>query len=269
MFFIFVSATFTVSLQSLMNNNRPLILISNDDGYTAKGINELINMVRDLGDIIVCAPDSARSGQSRAFSMSPLLMHKVKEEPGLSIFRCSGTPVDCIKMAYSQLCPRKPDLVLGGINHGDNASTNSHYSGTVGIVIEGAMKGIPSIAFSLCNFNPDANFLPMRDLVQNVVKKVLAEGLPEYTCLNINFPLADEVKGVRVCRMAHGRWHKEVEKRTHPAGIMDYYWMTGYYTNDEPEAEDTDAWALAHGYASITPLTVDSTDYKTLENFTL
>lgn len=249
----------------IMENQRPLILISNDDGYQAKGINELVRMVRGFGDIIVCAPEGHRSGQSRAFSMTPLTMKKVSEEPGITVYACSGTPVDCVKMAYHQVCPRKPDLVLGGINHGDNASTNSHYSGTVGIVIEGAMKFIPSIAFSQCDYRSDADFEPMTDIVQNLVQKVLENGLPEYTCLNVNFPLVDGVKGVKLCRMAHGHWRKEVEKRTHPTGMMNYYWMTGFYQNDEPEAEDTDAWALANGYVSITPLTVDSTDFKALK----
>lgn len=252
-----------------MENKRPLILISNDDGYLAKGINSLVDMVRDLGDVIVCAPDSSRSGFSRAFTMNTLTMNKVSTEPGLNIYRCSGTPVDCVKMAYHQVCPRKPDLVLGGINHGDNASTNAQYSGTVGIVIEGAMKGIPSIAFSLCDYSPNADFEPMRPLVRRLVKKVLAEGLPHYTCLNVNYPLTDKEAEPRLCRMAYGHWRKEVEKRTHPSGHMDYYWMTGFYQNDEPEADDTDAWALAHGYASVTPLTVDLTDHEALRNLTI
>lgn len=148
-----------------MTNERPLILISNDDGYQAKGINSLLEMVRDLGDVIVCAPDGGRSGKSRAFSMSALTMNKISEDGNVHVWSCSGTPVDCVKMAYHQICPRKPSLVLGGINHGDNASTNAQYSGTVGIVIEGAMKGIPSIAFSLCDYSSDADFRPMTELV--------------------------------------------------------------------------------------------------------
>lgn len=248
-----------------MNKQRPLILISNDDGYLAKGINSLIDMVKGLGDILVCAPDGARSGQSRAFSMTPITLTKISEEEGLRIYRCSGTPVDCVKMAYNQLCPRKPSLVIGGINHGDNSSTNAQYSGTVGIAIEGAMKGIPSIAFSLCDHDADADFEPMRDIVISTVQKVLAEGLPRFSCLNVNYPLTPYVKGVRVCRMACGHWRQEVEKRTHPGGHSNYYWMTGFYQNDEPLAEDTDAWALTNDYIAITPLTVDLTDYSLLE----
>lgn len=244
---------------------RPLVLISNDDGYQAKGINELVKMIADMGDIIVCAPDGGRSGKSRAFSMEMLTMSKVSEKDNVQVWKCSGTPVDCVKMAYHQICPRKPNLVIGGINHGDNASTNAHYSGTVGIVIEGAMKGIPSIAFSLCDYSNDADFSPMRPLVRQLVEKALKEGMPHYVCLNVNYPLVDECKGVKVCRMAHGHWRKEVDKCSHPSRNYDYYWMTGYYQNDEPEAEDTDNWALNHGYASITPVTVDITAHDYLE----
>lgn len=238
---------------------KPLILISNDDGYQAKGINELVRMISDMGDIIVCAPEGARSGKSRAFSMEMLTLNHIRTEGNVDVWACSGTPVDCVKMAYHRICPRKPSLVIGGINHGDNASTNAHYSGTVGIVNEGAMKGIPSIAFSLCDYSADADFTPMRDLVRSLVRKVLDEGMPHYVALNVNYPHVPEVKGVKVCRMAHGHWRKEVDKCEHPTRNYSYYWMTGYYQNDEPEATDTDAWALANGYVAITPITVELT----------
>ncbi len=255
----------TAATRGEMGENRPLILVSNDDGYRAKGLGELIEMIRDAGDIIVCAPDGMRSGQSRAFSMSVLTLEEVSFTPGLLVYKCSGTPVDCVKMAYSEICPRKPDLVIGGINHGSNASTNAQYSGTVGIALEAAMKGMPALAFSLCDFSPDADFSPMRNLVRDTVKKVLESGLPRYACLNINYPLTEHCKGVRYCRMAWGHWRKEVVKRQHPGSGSNYYWMTGFYQCDEPQAEDTDAWALAHGYAAVTPLTVDLTDFRLLE----
>lgn len=239
---------------------RPLILISNDDGYHAKGINSLINMLRGMGDILVCAPESARSGFSRAFSTTPLSLkhrrHEQTENGCIDVWSCSGTPVDCVKMAYAKLCPRKADIILSGINHGDNASTNGHYSGTVGVAIEGAMKGIPSIAFSLCDYDDDADFSHMTALVQQLVRKVLQEGLPHYTCLNVNVPEGG-AEEVRFCRMAHGHWRNEVETQHHPGNGKPFYWMCGYYQNDEPEAEDTDAWALAHGMTAITPLTVE------------
>ena len=154
---------------------KPLILISNDDGYHAKGLNQLIQMLKGMGDIIVCAPESARSGYSRAFSTTTLTLkhrrHEDYEGTTIDVWSCSGTPVDCVKMAYAKVCPRKADILIGGINHGDNASTNAHYSGTVGIVVEGALKRIPSVAFSLCDYDDDADFEPMRPLVKMVVEK--------------------------------------------------------------------------------------------------
>lgn len=156
---------------------KPLILIANDDGYHAKGLNQLIQMLKGTGDIIVCAPESARSGYSRAFSTTTLTLkhrrHEDYEGTSIDVWSCSGTPVDCVKMAYAKICPRKADILIGGINHGDNASTNAHYSGTVGIVVEGALKGIPSVAFSLCDYDDDADFEPMRPLVTQVVKRFL------------------------------------------------------------------------------------------------
>jgi 5'-nucleotidase len=158
---------------------RPLILISNDDGYQAKGINSLTDMVRDMGDVLVCAPDGPRSGQSLAFSATiPLTLTLQRKEEGVEVWSCNGTPVDCVKMALAELCPRKPDMVIGGINHGDNASVNTHYSGTMGVTLEGCMKYIPSVAFSLCDFNPDAEFEPLRPMIQSITAKILKDGLP-------------------------------------------------------------------------------------------
>ena len=264
---------------------RPLILISNDDGYEAKGINELIDMIRDLGDVLVCAPEGARSGMSCAFSATtPLLLTQRRKEPGVEVWSCNGTPTDCVKMALAELCPRKPDLVLGGINHGDNASVNTHYSGTMGVVMEGCMKYIPSVAYSLCDHRADADFEPLRPYVRRMTQWVLAEGLPVGVCLNVNFPdptnlpsvgtascsppkqgeLEGVYQGVKVCRMARGTWASEVTKCHHPRGY-DYWWMVGHYTNDEPKAEDTDRWALDHGYVAITPTTIDVTAYEAME----
>ena len=245
---------------------RPLILISNDDGYEAKGINELIDMVRDQGDVLVCAPDGARSGMACAFSATaPLTLTQRRREPGVEVWSCNGTPTDCVKMALAELCPRKPDLVLGGINHGDNASVNTHYSGTMGVVMEGCMKYIPSVAYSLCDHRADADFEPLRPLVRKITSKVLAEGLPEGVCLNVNFP-EGVFRGVKVCRMGRGTWCNEVKKCHHPRGY-DYWWMVGSYRNDEPEAEDTDRWALDHGYVAITPTRIDVTAYEAMEKF--
>ncbi|MDE5571935.1 MAG: 5'/3'-nucleotidase SurE [Prevotella sp.] len=245
---------------------RPLILIANDDGYKAKGINSLIDMVRDMGDVLVCAPEGGRSGFACAFSATtPLTLTLRHREEGVEVWSCNGTPVDCVKMALAELCPRKPDLVLGGINHGDNASVNTHYSGTMGVTMEGCMKYIPSVAFSLCDYRADADFEPLRPYVRQMVQRVLCEGLPTGVCLNVNFPLAPAFQGVKVCRMAKGTWGNEVTRCHHPRGY-DYWWMVGQYTNDEPEAADTDNWALGHGYVAITPTQVDVTAYEALAN---
>lgn len=286
-----------------MENKRPLILISNDDGYQAKGLNCLIDMVAHLGDIVVCAPDGPRSGLSCAFSATtPLLLTHHSPAPAspvsvcrhsvtapspasaVDIWSCNGTPTDCVKMALSQIVDRQPAIVIGGINHGDNASVNSHYSGTMGVVMEGCMKYIPSVAFSLCDHDPDADFEPLRPYVERYTRYVLEHGLPKGVCLNINFPKLEtttsesslsgpsmpapgvgQYSGVRVCRMAHGSWLNEVTTCHHPRGY-DYHWMVGHYRNDEPEAEDTDRWALDHGYVAITPTTFDVTAYEALQS---
>ncbi len=248
-----------------MNEKRPLILISNDDGYQAKGIRCLVDMVRDLGDVLVCAPDGGRSGYACAFSATiPLTLTLRHKEDGVEVWSCSGTPVDSVKMALAELCPRKPDLVIGGINHGDNASVNTHYSGTMGVTMEGCMKYIPSVAFSLCDHRDDADFSPLRPYIRDMVQRVLRDGLPKGVCLNINFPLVAEFRGVKVCRMAMGTWGNEVTRCHHPRGF-DYWWMVGTYYNDEPEAEDTDNWALRHGYVAITPTRMDVTAYEAID----
>ena len=252
-----------------MEIKRPLLLISNDDGYQAKGIRQLVEMLSDYGDILVCAPDSARSGSSCCFSVTtPLTLTLEEKRPGVEIWSCNGTPTDCVKMALAELCPRKPDMVIGGINHGDNASVNTHYSGTMGVTLEGCMKYIPSVAFSLCDHRADADFEPLRLYIREITRRVLQDGLPLGVCLNVNFPLLGDprtsYKGVRVCRMAKGTWSSEVTKCRHPRGY-DYWWMVGHYRNDEPEAEDTDNWALNHGFVAITPTQIDVTAYSAMD----
>ncbi|MDD7317954.1 MAG: 5'/3'-nucleotidase SurE [Prevotella sp.] len=248
-----------------MKNNRPLILISNDDGYYSKGLESLVEMIRDMAEIVVCSPDSPRSGYSCAFSATlPLQLELRREEEGLQVWSCNGTPVDCVKMALGNILSRRPDMVIGGINHGDNASVNTHYSGTMGVTLEGCMKNIPSVAFSLCSHEPDADFSMMTPVVRYVTKRVLDEGLPAGVCLNINFPVVDEYRGVKVCRMAKGIWENETVRCLHPRGY-DYFWMMGNYNNSEPDADDTDNWALRHGYVAITPTQIDVTNYPMIE----
>ena len=249
-----------------MNTKRPRILIANDDGYHAKGINCLVDMLCDMADIIVCSPESHRSGYACAFSVeSPLRLKLRREREGVQIWSCDGTPVDCVKVGLDEFFKdAKPDMVIGGINHGDNASVNTHYSGTMGVTLEGCMKYIPSVAFSLCDHHSDADFEPMRPIVREIVQRVLREGLPKGVCLNVNVPAVSHVKGLKVCRMAYGSWKNEIIKRNHPHGY-DYYWLTGTYSNDEPEASDTDNYWLTKGYATITPTQIDVTAYEMID----
>lgn len=244
---------------------KPLLLLSNDDGFDSKGLKELIETLRPMADLIVVAPSGPRSGSSGAItSQVPLRCSLVSEEPGVTVYKCSGTPVDCVKLALNSFVPRMPDMVIGGINHGDNSSVNVHYSGTMGVVIEGCLKGIPSVGFSLCNHDPNADFSATLPYVRLIVANVLAEGLPVGVCLNVNFPDVPDLKGVKVCRQTDGVWASEFAERKHPHGDV-YYWMTGVYVNNEPDAPDTDHWALDHGYVAITPTQIDMTAYGQLK----
>lgn len=245
---------------------RPLFLLSNDDGVTAPGLRFLIEALRPIADILVVAPDGPRSGFSCSITAKdPLHIRQVSHEEGLQVYACSGTPVDCVKMALNLFPERKPDLVVGGINHGDNSSVNAHYSGTMGVAIEGALQGYPAIAFSLCDHSPNADFTPLKPYLADLCLKALSLHLPPFTCLNVNFPKATAFEGIRICRMAHSRWIKEVEHRQHPWG-GNYYWLVGENLELEPEAEDTDRWALAHNYVAITPTSLDVTDYRLIES---
>ena len=249
-----------------MEFKKPLILISNDDGYHSGGMRYLCEFLSDMADLLVCAPESARSGYACAFSaVPPLYLKRRKDIAGAQVWSCTGTPVDCVKIALDQLTPdRRPDLIIGGINHGDNSTVNNHYSGTMGVAMEGCLKYIPSIAFSSCDYDPDADLSYLRDYVRRIVRRVLDEGLPKGVCLNVNFPKVSSFAGVRVCRMGYGSWIHEVVKERHPRG-GHYYWMVGEYRDDEPGATDNDRWALAHGFVAITPTRMDVTSYETME----
>lgn len=250
-----------------MNTDTPLILISNDDGYTAPGINKLVDMLRPLGyRLVVCAPDGARSGFSCAFSAElPLRLYHKSGDGQVDVWACNGTPVDCVKIAVDRILGgRMPDMVIGGINHGDNSTVNNHYSGTMGIAKEGCMKYIPSVAFSSCFYNHDANLEPLAPYIRKIVENVIRNGLPKGICLNVNFPAREEFKGVKVCRMTFGQWVNEIVAEKHPRGY-DYFWMVGHYRNDELAAEDTDQWALDNGYVAITPTRIDVTAYEMME----
>ena len=247
-----------------MTRQRPLLLLSNDDGVDAKGLRELIRTLCPLADLMVVAPDGPRSGASGSItSENPLRAVLVEQKPGMALYKCTGTPVDCVKLALHSLVPRTPDMVIGGINHGDNSSVNVLYSGTMGVAFEGCLKQIPSIGFSLCTFEKQADFSFLEEAVQHIVGYVLEHGLPSGVCLNVNFPVVERLEGLRVCRMTKGDWSSEWVAATHPHGKA-YYWLTGTYRNDEPDAQDTDQWAIEHGYGAITPVQTDVTAYDAL-----
>ena len=243
---------------------KPLILITNDDGADAKGIGVLTRMMMQIGDVIVMAPDGPRSAQSNALTVTqPIRFKKIEEKPGLVRYSCTGTPTDCVKLALNEVVHRKPDLLVSGINHGSNSAINVIYSGTMGAVLEGCENGILSIGFSICNHSADADFSFFEKYVLQIAQTALKNGLPHYTCLNVNAP-DGAIAGIRVSRQCDGRWTKEFEKRADPQGRA-YFWLTGYFENHEPEATDTDEWALTNGFISIVPTKIDLTDYKSIE----
>lgn len=246
-------------------NQKPLIFITNDDGDEAKGINELVRMARNFGEVIVLSPDGPRSGMSNAITVTqPLRFKLIHEEPGLKFYTSNGTPTDCVKLALNEILERNPDLLLSGINHGSNAAINVIYSGTMGAVLEGCVNGIPSIGLSVDNYAYDADFTVFEPFVKTIILKVLERSLPAGVCLNVNAPKG-EIKGIMPARQCDGRWVKEYSKRIDPAGRA-YYWLTGNFENHEPESEDTDDWALNHGYISLVPVQIDMTANKTLED---
>lgn len=258
-----VKSTFLRKKQIM--DKRPLILISNDDGYSAKGINFLAEVARQYGDVIVVAPDGPRSGASLAVTFHvPVTVSLIREEPGLKVYGCSGTPGDSIKMGMAQICPRRPDLVLAGINHGDNSAVNVHYSGTMGVVIEGCLKEIPSVGFSHFSHGWDTDFEPMRPYIEKVLTHVLAHGLPKGVCLNVNAPDTTDYKGMRICKMGYGIWGEEWEERISPRG-WKYYWLVGKFdSHDQPD--DVTDWNMMHqGYIAVTPTKIDITAYEAME----
>lgn len=254
-----------------MQKQKPLIFITNDDGYDAGGINALVDSLRGIGEIIVVAPDGPRSGMSSAItSLHPLRVKLLTEEKDLKIYTCTGTPVDCVKLGLCEIVPRKPDLVVTGINHGSNASICVLYSGTMGAALEGCLFKIPSIGFSLLDHSPHADFSEAKKIARAISGKVLSEGLPIGTCLNVNIPKGKN-KGIRICRQTAGQWIEEF-MRSADGAKKEVFWLTGRFENDEPDEETTDEWALANGYVSVVPTKVDMTDHslitslKMLEN---
>lgn len=246
---------------------RPLILVSNDDGITSKGIRTLVNVMKTIGDVIVVAPDGPQSGMGHAITVGETL--RLEESTifeGVKAYQCSGTPADCVKMArhYVLRDHREPDLVVSGVNHGSNTSISVLYSGTMSAAIEGAIEGTPAIGFSLCDFGHDADFSHAEEYIKKIALQVLEKGLPKGVALNVNFPPKrnEAIKGIRICRQANAKWVEEFDERRDPNGRR-YFWMAGNFVNFD-KGEDNDEWAIANNYISVVPCQFDLTAHASI-----
>ncbi|MWB95778.1 5'/3'-nucleotidase SurE [Flavobacterium sp. GA093] len=250
-----------------MKNKKPLILVTNDDGITAPGIRALISVMATIGDIIVVAPDKPQSAMGHAITINnTLYLDKISKENDTIIeYTCSGTPVDCVKLAVNEILKRKPDLCVSGINHGSNSSINVIYSGTMSAAVEAGIEGIPAIGFSLLDFDWNADFEPIKSFVKKIALETLENKLPEGVILNVNFPKLKEkdIKGIKICRQAKAYYSQKFDKRQTPSG-RDYYWLTGDFVNQD-KGEDTDEWALENGYISVVPVQYDLTAHHTIQ----
>ena len=246
---------------------KPLILVVNDDGINAPGIRKLISIMNDFGEVVVVAPDGPQSGKGHAITIEDAIRcDKVIIDNGPQTeYACSGTPVDCVKLAVNKLLTRNPDLCVSGINHGSNSSINVIYSGTMAAAIEGALEGIPSIGFSLLDHSIEANFSEGEEYIRKITKSVLENGLPEGVCINVNIPKSvkgKKLKGIKICRQAKGNWEEEFDQRVDPKG-RKYYWLTGKFVNYD-KGEDTDEIALENHYISIVPVQYDITAHSAI-----
>jgi 5'-nucleotidase len=249
--------------------NKPLILITNDDSLYAKGIKALVEVAKNYGDVVVVAPDKPQSGMGHAITFNdPLRLSPATFFDQIPAYACSGTPVDCVKLGIYEVLHRKPDLVLSGINHGANSSTNVLYSGTMSATIEGAMEHIPSIGFSYADFDENADFSAAQSIAHKIIPVVLQNGLPKGVCLNVNIPkVANEnIKGIKVCRQAYAFWEDRFDKRIDQFG-RTYYWLTGQFDQRE-DATDTDLYFLDQGYATIVPTHFDLTAHDAIHQLT-
>lgn len=249
-----------------MKETRPFIFVSNDDGYNAAGINTLIKVAMEYGDVLVAAPLNHQSGKASSITTyDPLRAIKKEEREGLQSYAVMGTPSDCAKLGLGVLTAgRKVDLVLSGINHGLNHGNSVLYSGTLGVVFEGVMAGIPSIAFSFDNYSPDAEFDSCIPVLRHVIGKVMNEGMPHGICLNVNIPHSEHLEGIKTAITAPGAWTNTWDHRTAPHGF-DYYWMLGEYVETNPNDNRTDAYWLRRNYVTVTPVHIDQTDYESME----
>lgn len=248
---------------------KPLILVTNDDGIVSPGIRKLIEIAMKIGEVVVVAPDSPQSGQGHAITLEqPLRLNKVHIFHDVQSWECSGTPVDCVKLAKNVLLKeRKIDLCISGINHGSNSSINIIYSGTMSAAMEAALEHIPSIGFSLQDYSFDADFEPATPYIEKIIDFVLSKNIGPYTLLNVNIPKMDKnhLKGVRVCRQGRARWVEDFVEGKDPRG-QSYYWLTGKFVSED-EGMDTDVFALENGYISVVPAQYDLTFHEQISNF--
>ncbi|PWA04110.1 5'/3'-nucleotidase SurE [Flavobacterium psychrotolerans] len=246
---------------------KPLILVTNDDGISAPGIRALIAVMSELGEVVVVAPDKPQSAMGHAITInSTLYLNKVSaENAAITEYNCSGTPVDCVKLAVNEILHRKPDLCVSGINHGSNSSINVIYSGTMSAAVEAGIEGIPAIGFSLLDYDWNADFEQIKSFIRKITIEVIKNGLPEGVVLNVNLPKLpeNEIKGIKICRQAKALWMEKFDKRKTPQG-KDYYWLTGEFVNQD-KGEDTDEWALEHGYVSVVPVHFDMTAHHMIQ----
>lgn len=247
-------------------NDKPLILITNDDGVKAPGIRALIDYIRPFGKVVVVAPDRPQSGTAHAVTIAhPLRLELITQEADYEEYSCNGTPADCVKLAFKIVMKRRPDFLFSGINHGSNASINIVYSGTMAAVLEGALAGVPSVGFSLNNYSLKADFGPAREFVKSIASSVISGGLPDGVCLNVNIPAipAGQILGIKLCRQAGGTWVEDFDEREDPNG-RKYYWMKGVYAQ-VGDGADTDQWAIEHNFVAVVPVQFDLTAHKALE----
>ena len=248
-----------------------MILITNDDGIVAPGIKALVEVAQKFGEIVVVAPDSPQSGQGHAITLNqPLKLRKINLFPGVESYECSGTPVDCVKLAKNVILKDKViDLCLSGINHGANASINIIYSGTMSAAMEASIEKIDSIGFSLLDFSFDADFSAAKFYVEQIIRSVLENPMKGCKLLNVNIPVGrrEDINGIKVCRQGNGTWVEEFQVGTDPRGEK-YYWLTGKFVSFEPEeSSDNDITALKNKYVTIVPSGHDLTSYNSIKEF--
>jgi 5'-nucleotidase len=245
---------------------QPLILISNDDGITAPGLRVLVEEMSLLGEVIVVAPDKPQSAMGHAITVTePLRLKQNFIFKDILAFECSGTPADCVKLALDKICPRRPDIMVSGINHGPNYSINVIYSGTMSAAVEAAVDGIQAIGFSLNDYSQDAYFEYCRPFIKKITETILEHPLPYGTLLNVNMPKTENIKGIRVCRQASARYAENFDERKDPSG-KTYYWMTGKFINMEADDNDTDLWAVDNDYVSVVPTKFDLTSNGVIQH---